>query len=184
MRIGATLQGLSLRLDGVEQPEELRKALVQLPPGFLAVEVAGPLKLEILEVLLEVGRERSFELRPPRGHVVPPQTEVINRTLRSGQRVEATGTVIILGDLNAGAEVIAGGDIIVTGTLRGLAHAGAFGEESASIWAGRLEAKQLRIASAVAQAPAASASQGPERARLVEGQIVVEPWTSKLPGPR
>jgi len=36
---------------------------------------------------------------------------------------------VVLGDVNPGAEVVAGGDIIVLGALRGVAHAGAMGDE-------------------------------------------------------
>ena len=51
----------------------------------------------------------------------------VSHTLRSGQRIECEGDVVVLGDVNDGAEVIAGGSIAVMGTLRGLAHAGATG---------------------------------------------------------
>jgi septum site-determining protein MinC len=105
---------------------------------------------------------------------------VIDQTLRSGSRVESPGTVVILGDVNAGAEVVAAGDIIVVGKLRGLAHAGATGQEEAAIWAMSLEAKQLRIAQHVAQAPDGERStRGPERARVAEGRIVLEAWGKK-----
>jgi len=177
MRIRATLNALAVRLDGNETPEMLRKALADLPPLPLEVEVAGVVSQGVLEALLELGRERGLQLRPQRGERYIPYTEVIDQTVRSGVRIESPGTVVILGDVNAGAEVVAAGDIIVVGKLRGLAHAGATGQEEAAIWAMRLEAKQLRIAHHVAQAPVGgTSSPGPERARVVEGQIVLEVW--------
>lgn len=70
-------------------------------------------------------------------------------SLRSGQRIEEEGSIVIIGDVNSGAEVIAGDNVVVLGTLRGLAHAGAKGNEKAIISAGRLDTVQLRIANTV-----------------------------------
>jgi septum site-determining protein MinC len=170
---------LAIRLDGGETPEMLRKALIDLPDLPLEVEVSGSVNQPILETLLELGREKGLQLRPPRGEKVIPYTEVVGQTLRSGSRIESPGTVVILGDVNPGAEVVAAGDIIVVGKLRGLAHAGATGQENAAIWAMSLEAKQIRIAHHVAQAPADNQSRGPERARVDEGRIVLEGWGKK-----
>jgi len=77
------------------------------------------------------------------------ETEFYRGALRSGQRLEVEGSIIILGDVNSGAEVIAGENIVVLGTLRGLAHAGAKGNNGAIIAAGVLETVQLRISNVV-----------------------------------
>jgi len=179
MRLRATKNALSLRLDGGETPEEV--ARLRLPEGLpLEVEVAGPVSQEVLEALLRLGR--PLRLVPPRREKPVPTTLVVDHTLRAGQRVESPGTVVVLGDVNPGAEVVAGGDVIVVGKLRGLAHAGALGDEERAIWALSLEAKQLRIAHHLAQAPEEAGNpRGPERARVVEGRIVLEAWTRRLP---
>ena len=52
-------------------------------------------------------------------------------SLRSGQKIEVEGSIVVIGDVNSGAEVIAADNIIVVGTLRGLAHAGAKGNKEA-----------------------------------------------------
>ena len=70
-------------------------------------------------------------------------------SLRSGQRLEVEGSLVIIGDVNSGAEVIAADNIAVIGTLRGLAHAGAKGNKEAIIAAGTLDAVQLRISNIV-----------------------------------
>ena len=70
-------------------------------------------------------------------------------SLRSGQRLEAEGSLVILGDVNSGAEVVASDNIVVLGHLRGLAHAGAKGNKRAIIAAGRLDAVQIRISNIV-----------------------------------
>jgi len=77
------------------------------------------------------------------------ETKYIKNSLRSGQKVEFEGSLVILGDVNAGAEVIAEDNIVVLGALRGLAHAGARGNKEAIISCGVLDAPQLRIANIV-----------------------------------
>ena len=70
-------------------------------------------------------------------------------SLRSGQRLEVEGSLVIIGDVNAGAEVIAADNIAVIGTLRGLAHAGAKGNKEAIIAVSTLDAVQIRISNIV-----------------------------------
>ena len=69
--------------------------------------------------------------------------------LRSGQKIETEGSIVIIGDVNSGAEVIASDNIIVLGSLRGLAHAGAKGNKQAIIAAGLVDTVQIRIANIV-----------------------------------
>ena len=51
------------------------------------------------------------------------ETRFYRSSLRSGQKIEFEGSVVILGDVNGGAEVFAGENIVILGSLRGLAHA-------------------------------------------------------------
>lgn len=98
-------------------------------------------------------------------------------TLRSGQSISAIGSIVVLGDVNAGAELIATGDILVWGALRGLAHAGAEGDDQAAVYALRLEPMQLRIARCIAIAPPhekRAKRVTPEVARIRDGKISIE----------
>ena len=70
-------------------------------------------------------------------------------SLRSGQKLETEGSLVILGDVNSGAEIVASDNIVVLGNLRGLAHAGAKGNKQAIIAAGLLDTVQIRIANIV-----------------------------------
>ena len=70
-------------------------------------------------------------------------------SLRSGQKIESEGSIVIIGDVNSGAEVIAADNIAIIGTLRGLAHAGAKGNKEAIITASELDTVQLRISNIV-----------------------------------
>lgn len=77
------------------------------------------------------------------------ETKFHRGTLRSGQRLETEGSIVILGDVNSGAEVIASDNIVVLGNLRGLAHAGAKGNKKSIIAAGNLDVVQIRISNIV-----------------------------------
>lgn len=81
--------------------------------------------------------------------VATSETKFHKGSLRSGQRLEYEGSLVIIGDVNAGAEVIAGENIVILGILRGLAHAGAKGNKDAIIEASEIEAVQIRIADIV-----------------------------------
>lgn len=70
-------------------------------------------------------------------------------SLRSGQKLEVEGSIVVIGDVNSGAEVIAADNIAVIGNLRGLAHAGAKGNKDAVIAASTLDVVQLRISNIV-----------------------------------
>lgn len=77
------------------------------------------------------------------------ETKFHRGSLRSGQKIEAEGSLVILGDVNSGAEVVASDNIVVLGALRGLAHAGAKGNKQAVVAAGLFDAVQIRIANIV-----------------------------------
>lgn len=81
------------------------------------------------------------------------ETKYHKGALRSGQRLEYEGSLVIIGDVNDGAEVIAGDNIVVVGTLRGLAHAGAKGNMNACISATSIESPQIRIANIIKETP-------------------------------
>ena len=77
------------------------------------------------------------------------ETKFYKGSLRSGQKIEFEGSLVILGDVNSGAEVIAGENIVVLGDLRGLAHAGAKGNKKAIIATHKIDCPQIRIANVI-----------------------------------
>lgn len=77
------------------------------------------------------------------------ETKFQRSSLRSGQKLEFEGSIVILGDINAGAEVIASENIVVLGALRGLAHAGAKGNKQAIIAANKIDCPQIRISNKI-----------------------------------
>ncbi|ADL07510.1 septum site-determining protein MinC [Thermosediminibacter oceani] len=107
-----------------------------------------------------------------------PDTLILKKTLRSGQRIAYSGNVVVVGDVNPGSEIIAKGDILVFGALRGMAHAGAEGDENSIVVAFRLQPTQLRIAHVISRPPEEKSDipQVPEMARLKDGIIIIEPY--------
>ncbi len=101
---------------------------------------------------------------------------IVDHCLRSGQRVEHGGDILVLGDVNRDAEVIATGNIIVTGALRGIVHAGALGDDSAVIVAYKMEPQRISIGSVIAIVnDSEKVSPGyPEIARVENGKIVLD----------
>lgn len=108
---------------------------------------------------------------------VPGEPAVLVRhTLRSGRSVHYAGGVVVLGDVNPGAEIVAGGDVIVWGKAQGILHAGADGDEAATVCALDLSPTQLRIAGLITTSPRRRGKPRPEMARIQDGQIVASAW--------
>jgi septum site-determining protein MinC len=120
---------------------------------------------EAREDQLNEGHEKSTaDLEPER---VP--LHVIARTLRSGQRIDVEGDLVLMGDANPGSILTATGNIVVVGALRGTAHAGINGDDGVSVSAYRLQPLQLRIADVIARSPDREEQDGKrEIARLNE----------------
>ena len=102
------------------------------------------MKKEEVNELGLYGIKKSFNKE-----IATSETKFYKGSIRSGQKMEFEGSLVILGDVNAGAEVIAGENIVILGELRGLAHAGAKGNKKAIIAAASIECKQIRIANII-----------------------------------
>ena len=79
--------------------------------------------------------------------------KLINQIVRSGQVLEITGDLLLVGDVNPGGEVRATGNVFVMGQLNGIAHAGKHGDEEAVIVASYMNPSQLRIGKYFSRAP-------------------------------
>jgi len=107
-------------------------------------------------------------------------TRIIDKPLRSGQRVYAAGgDIVVLAAVNPGAEVIADGSIHVYAPLKGRALAGARGDTAARIFTTQLEAELVSIAGVYRtfeSAPDAAVAGKPAQIPLADAsQIVIEP---------
>ena len=100
-------------------------------------------KEEVNELGLH-GIKKSFNKE-----IATSETKFYKGSIRSGQKMEFEGSLVILADVNAGAEVLAEDNVVILGILRGMAHAGAKGNKEAIIAAASIESAQIRIADIV-----------------------------------
>ena len=120
--------------------------------------------------------------RDPNPAPTAPALTVHQGPLRSGEHLQAEGSVLVLGDVNPGAQISAVGHVLVWGRLRGVAHAGRSGDDQATIVALQMRPLQLRIAGAVARGPDEVPAAGLcEEARLVNGEIRIDPASPRWP---
>jgi septum site-determining protein MinC len=116
---------------GWAEPELARSAPEQVPTAVAPTALTAP------STTLPSGVQR-----PP---AIP--TMVIDKPLRSGQKVYARGCdLVVLAMVNQGAEVVADGNIHVYAPLRGKAMAGASGNVNARIFSLSLEPELISIA--------------------------------------
>jgi len=153
----AALRGHSLHVIGVvAQGENLRAARdCGLPEVDLSAAPVRPASTPApeKEVPVVAAVSSAGQAAEPAGQAqaaapsLAPAAMVINRQLRSGQRVYARNTdLIVIGVVGQGAEVIADGNIHVYGPLRGKAMAGARGDTQARIFTTQLDPELIAIA--------------------------------------
>ncbi len=138
----------------------LELGLIEVPVDLPRAKSANPAQTQVpVEVVREVLRE-----------VPGPATLVLDKPLRSGQKIYARGAdLVVLAMVNQGAEVVADGNIHVYAPLRGKAMAGASGNTQARIFSLCLEPELISIAGVyrTSENPLAADVQGkPAQVRL------------------
>lgn len=123
---------LALALGLVLAPVQELREKTAITPKKASQSATGVVK----EIAKEVIRE-----------VPGPATMVIEKPVRSGQKIYARGAdLIVLAMVNQGGEVVADGNIHVYAPLRGKAMAGASGNNRARIFSTCLEPELISIA--------------------------------------
>jgi septum site-determining protein MinC len=184
----AFFQGARLALDvasqilRVNELVELRDQLSERGISLWAVISESPTTeqtAQLLGLATRISKPRPEENRKFSVDDLGEETAMfLNRTLRSGTRIEFPGHVVVLGDVNPGAEVVAEGNVIIWGRLRGMVHAGAKGNRKAVICALDLSPMQLRIADEVSAPLNPRENPRPEIARInKDGKLQAEFWS-------
>lgn len=185
----AFFKGARLALDlgsqelGVNEMVDLRDMLSERGVSLWAVISESPKTektAQLLGLATRISKPRPEERRQFTVEDLGDETALfLNKTLRSGTRIEFPGHVVILGDVNPGAEIIAEGNVIVWGRVRGVVHAGSKGNRQAVICALDLSASQLRIADEVSALLKPQSSPHPEIASInPDGRLQSEAWES------
>lgn len=135
---------------------------------------------QLLGLATRISKPRPEETRAYAVENLGEETALfLDRTLRSGTRIEFAGHVVVLGDVNPGAEIVAEGNIIIWGRLRGMVHAGAKGKREAVICALDFSPMQLRIADEASAAMSPQTQSRPQIARINEfGSLQAEDWST------
>jgi septum site-determining protein MinC len=181
-------QGARLALDvasqvlRVNELVELRDQLSERGISLWAVISESPTTektAQLLGLATRISKPRPEESRQFSVENLGEETALfLNRTLRSGTRIEFSGHVVVLGDVNPGAEIVATGNVIIWGRLRGMVHAGAKGNRNAVICALDISPTQLRIAEEVSAVLKPREEPIPEIARINEdGKLQAEFWS-------
>jgi septum site-determining protein MinC len=181
-------QGARLALDvasqvlHVNELVDLRDRLSERGISLWAIISESPTTektAQLLGLATRISKPRPEESRQFSVENLGEETALfLNRTLRSGTRIEFAGHIVVLGDVNPGAEIVANGNVIIWGRLRGTVHAGSKGNRSAVICALELSPMHLRIADEVSGALKPQEHPKPERARINEnGKLQAEFWS-------
>lgn len=146
-----------------EEMDEIKEVI----QNVLSVEV----EFDSPKILGLHGIKRTFSK-----DIATSETKFHRGSLRSGQKIEFEGSLVVLGDVNAGAEVLAGENVIVLGILRGMAHAGAKGNKEAIIAAASIESPQIRIANIVKEIEKEEFAENIKTCAYVneEGEVILE----------
>lgn len=148
---GASLQLVAVYGGNSELQASARAAglaVIDAPPVSRATPKARE-EMPVLDVVVEP--EAVVEAKPAVPEPAAPQSMpaaamVIDKPLRSGQRIYARGgDLVVLAMVSAGAEVIADGNIHIYAPLRGRALAGAQGDQKARIFTTSFEAELVSI---------------------------------------
>lgn len=125
---------------------------------------------------------------PPPQSPAPPLSEhaapaavtamVIDKPLRSGQQIYASGDLVVLGQVSFGAELIAAGSIHIYAPMRGRALAGVHGDHAARIFCTCFEPELVAIAGIyrTAETPLPDDVLGkPVQVSLDNEKLIIEP---------
>ncbi len=107
-----------------------------------------------------------------------PRTMLIDRALRSGQRIYAPADLVVLGAVSHGAELIAAGNIHIYAPLRGRALAGAHGDSTARIFCTHFDPELVAVAGVYRTAEQDLPGRGgPVQVQLREDSLCIDTLT-------
>lgn len=118
-----------------------------IPVGVRGASAEQKAQAQVLELAIMPAGGKAAVPRSQKADPPPASTLVVDRPVRSGQRIYAeNGDLVLLAGVSSGAEVIAAGHIHAYGPLRGRAMAGVAGDERARIFCRDLGAELVSIA--------------------------------------
>ncbi|HEY9152341.1 MAG TPA: septum site-determining protein MinC [Anaerolineales bacterium] len=178
-------QGARLALDigtqilHVNEMVELRDRLSERNVILWAVVSESPTTeqtAQLLGLATRISKPRPEEARFSSRDLDDETALFINKTVRSGTRIEFPGHIVVLGDVNPGAEIVAEGNVIVWGRLRGAVHAGSKGDENSKVCALDFAPMQLKVAEEALSIQKEDEISGPVIVFVRDGHVMIESW--------
>jgi septum site-determining protein MinC len=111
-----------------------------------ALELLIPVYSVHTSTTLPDTQKQKIVIPEPVADINTTATTLITRPVRSGQRIYASGDLVVLAPVSAGAEIMSEGNIHIYNTLRGRALAGVQGNADARIFCSDLQAELISIA--------------------------------------
>lgn len=171
---GILIQVNNIKEDLIDLEEKLSKNFFDKETDFILGIEDREYFSEFWEVLNKYSH-KLIVMQYIKEEAVKKQTHIIKKRIRSGQRLELDGDVLLLEDLNHGAELIATGNVYVMGKAMGFIHAGSEGDETSTVIALEMRVSHLKIADVLAKNDEEHKSNFPERAFLdTNGHMAVE----------
>ncbi|MCD6104404.1 MAG: septum site-determining protein MinC [Thermosipho sp. (in: Bacteria)] len=101
--------------------ENYREKISDIPKIIEKLETFG---LKVSNILTENYEENQTVLKIKEKDENVMETLVVMRNVRSGQKINHSGHLILIGNVHAGSEVIAGGTVVIFGECFGIVRAG------------------------------------------------------------
>ncbi|MEW9107944.1 MAG: septum site-determining protein MinC [Cytobacillus gottheilii] len=173
--IKGTKEGLTLHLDDTcsysdlkeeldqklsesskSQSDKLISVMVQVGNRYLTADQKEELRELIRQkknLVVDTINSNVITKQEAEAERIAHEVVSIAKIVRSGQVLEVSGDLLLIGDVNPGGTVKAGGNIYILGALKGIAHAGCSGNREAVIAASVMKPSQLRIEECLNRAP-------------------------------
>ena len=179
----------SLRVANMTQ---LRDQLSERDISLWAVVSESPQTVntaQLLGLATRISKQRPSEMtreKMPASKTGKDSALWVEKTLRSGTRIEHVGHVVVMGDVNPGAEIVASGNILVWGRLRGAVHAGADVDQrnpaqnaNAFVCALTMTPSRLQIGAEIRNPDEDETSKKSIKILLKNGKFHAEKWRGK-----
>ena len=145
--------------DYEKEPETVPAVLTEPVPDANLTPASDTTKPKAGKKDKDKGEKAQAKNPAPMAKIAPLVSAGHNETfyhhgsLRSGQSINYTGSVVIVGNVNAGSTIIASGNIVVLGSLKGVVRAGSSGNHDCFVAALDFSPTQIRIADLITYIP-------------------------------
>lgn len=149
-----TFEGRQLSTEEIDRILDLIKKRTTLRIPYV-IDNSKDTEERFQRIIEESSQETGTTADAETRYIYPEQKDGLfyKGTLRSGQTLESSGSLVMIGDVNPGATVLSNGNIIILGSLKGTAIAGASGNRNAFVLALSMLPMQIQISDIIGRSP-------------------------------